>query len=69
MAAAELADKGYGLADHGRIDQALQEKGIEEAGQIDALLPQEIGECLGVDRLLYINVLSYGRQVGVHLKV
>jgi len=69
LARAELADKGYALVDPARIDAALREKGIEEAGQIDALTPQEIGECVGADSLLYINVSSYGRQAGVHLKM
>ena len=69
LARAELADKGYALVDFAQIDAALREKGIEEAGQIESLTPQEIGECVGADGLLYINVLGYGRQVGVHLKM
>jgi len=69
LAAAELADKGYALIDSGRIDQALAERGIQEGGQIEALTPQEIGDLVGADGLLYIKVMSYGRQVGVHLKM
>ena len=69
LARAELADKGYALVDFAQIDAALREKGIEEAGQIESLTPQEIGECVGADGLLYVTVLGYGRQVGVHLKV
>jgi hypothetical protein len=69
LAAAELADKGYALIDFGRIDQALAERGIQEGGQIEALTPQEIGELVGADGLLYVNIMSYGRQVGVHLKM
>ena len=69
LAQAELADKGYALVDSGRIDEALREKGILEAGQIDSLTPQEIGEAVGADGLLYVNVMGYGRQVGVHLKM
>ncbi len=69
LAQAELADRGYALADFGQIDAALREKGIEEAGQIESLTPQEIGESVGADGLLYVNVLSYGRQAGVHLKM
>ncbi len=69
LAQAELADKGYGLVAFSQIDEALREKGIEEAGQIDALTPQEIGESVGADGLLYVNVLSYGRQAAVHLKM
>jgi hypothetical protein len=68
LARAELADRGFGLIDFVQIDAALREKGIEEAGQIESLTPQEIGECLGADGLLYITVLGYGRQMGVHLK-
>jgi hypothetical protein len=69
LAAAELADKGYALIDSGRIDEALAQKGIQEGGQIEALTPQEIGDLVGADGLLYVRVMSYGRQVGVHLKV
>ncbi len=69
LARAELADKGYALVEPDQIDEVLRQKGIEEAGQIDALTPQEIGECLEADTLLYINVSSYGRQAGVHLKM
>jgi hypothetical protein len=69
LARAELADKGYALVDFSQVDAALREKGIEEAGQIESLTPQEIGECVGADGLLYVTVLGYGRQVGVHLKV
>jgi len=69
LAAAELADKGYGLIDFPRIDEALRQRGIQEGGQIEALTPQEIGELVGADGLLYIRVMSYGRQVGVHLKM
>jgi hypothetical protein len=69
LARAALADKGYALIEPARIDEALREKGIEEAGQIEALTPQEIGECVGADGLLFANVLGYGRQAGIHLKV
>jgi hypothetical protein len=69
LAQAELADKGYALVDFSRIDEALKEKGIEEAGMIDALTPQEVGEAVGADGLLYITVSSYGRQAAVHLKL
>jgi hypothetical protein len=69
LAQAELADKGYALVDFSQIDQALREKGIEEAGQIDSLTPQEIGELVGADGLLYTTVSSYGRQAAVHLKL
>ena len=69
LAQAELADKGYALVDFSQIDEALRGKGIEEAGQIEALTPQEIGETVGADGLLYTTVSSYGRQVAVHLKL
>lgn len=42
LAQAELADKGYALVDSGRIDEALREKGILEAGQIDSLTPRKL---------------------------
>jgi len=69
LAHAELADKGYALVDFSQIDQALKEKGIEEAGMIEALTPQEVGEAVGADGLLYITVSGYGRQAAVHLKL
>jgi hypothetical protein len=69
LARAELADRGYALVDSAPMDAALREKGIEEAGQIESLTPQEIGESVGADGLLYVTVLGYGRQVGVHLKM
>ena len=69
LAQAALADKGYALVDFARVDEALREKGIEEAGQIESLTSQEIGESVGADGLLYTTVLTYGRQVGVHLKM
>jgi hypothetical protein len=69
LAQAELADRGYALVDVSWIDEALKEKGIEEAGMIDALTPQEVGEAVGADGLLYITVSSYGRQAAVHLEL
>lgn len=69
LARAELADKKYALVDFNKIDAALQQRGIEEAGQIEALTPHEIGELIGADGLLYIRVMSYGRQVGVHIRM
>jgi hypothetical protein len=69
LAQAELADKGYALVDFSQIDPALREKGIEEAGQIESLTPQEIGELVGADGLLYTTISSYGRQAAVHLKL
>lgn len=69
LARAELADKGYALINFDRIDDTLQQQGIQEAGQIEALTPREIGELIGADGLLYVRVINYGRQVGVHLKM
>ena len=69
LASAEVADKGYALVDPGRIDKALAQRGIQEGGQIEALTPQEIGELVGADGLLYVRVMSYGRMIGVHLKM
>ncbi|MBM4332097.1 MAG: hypothetical protein FJ117_12910 [Deltaproteobacteria bacterium] len=69
LSKAELADKGYALINFQRIDEALAQQGIQEAGQIEALTPQEIGALLGADALLYTRVMSYGRKVGVHIKM
>ncbi|MGB9698734.1 MAG: GNA1162 family protein [Thermodesulfobacteriota bacterium] len=69
LAMAELADKGYKLVEIDRIDEALKEKGIHEGWQIEALTAQEIGKLVGADGLLYIRVMSFGRQIGVHLRM
>jgi len=69
LASAELADRGYALISPSLIDDVLRQQGIDEAGQLMALTPQEIGELVGADGLLYIKVMSYGRQVGVHIKM
>ncbi len=69
LAQAELADKHYALVDFNTIDEALRSRGIQEAGQIESLTPQELGELLKADGLLYSRVLGYGRQVGVHIKM
>ena len=69
LAAAELADRGYALIDPARVDEALAQRGIQEGGQIESLTPQEIGDLLGADSLLYVKVMSYGRQLGVHIKM
>ncbi len=69
LAAAELADKGYNLVPFQQIDKALREKEIQEAGQLESLTSQELGEITGADGLLYTRVMSYGRQMGVHLKM
>lgn len=66
---AELADKGYSLLDFSRIDEALRSQGVQEAGQVESLTPQQLSELLNVDGLFYTRVLSYGRQVGVHIKM
>lgn len=69
LAMAELADKGYNLVDLDWIDKALKDKGILEGGQLEALTAKELGELLGADGLLYIRVMAYGRQIGVHLRM
>lgn len=69
LAMAELADKGYKLVDLDRIDEALKEKGILEGGQLEALTAKEIGDLVGADGLLYMRVMAYGRQIGVHLRM
>ncbi len=66
---AELADKGYALLDFTRIDEALRSQGIQEAGQVESLTSEQLCELLNVDGLFYTRVLSYGRQVGVHIKM
>jgi hypothetical protein len=67
MVKAELADKGYALLDFQQIDEALRSQGIQEAGQVESLTPQQLGELLHADGLLYTKVLGYGRQVGVNI--
>jgi hypothetical protein len=67
LALAELADRGYALIPPDQIDAALLTKGIQEAGMIESMTSQEIGELLNADALLYTRVMSYGRQVGVRI--
>lgn len=69
LARAELADKGYALLDFTQIDEALRSQGIEEAGQVESMTPQQLGELLNADGLFYTKVLGYGRQVGVNLRM
>jgi hypothetical protein len=43
LSQAELADRGYAPINFDFIDETLRQKGIQEAGQIESLTPQEIG--------------------------
>lgn len=51
--------KGYETAPLAFIDGRLREKEIHEAGQVNSLPPQELGNLLGVDALLYAYVTEF----------
>lgn len=55
----KLSLKGYETPALALIDGRLREKGIHEAGQVNALTPQELGNLLGVDALLYACVTEF----------
>ncbi len=55
----KIAAKGYETPDPTTIDRRLQEKGIHEAGQVNALTPQELGKLLRVDAILYTTVTEF----------
>lgn len=54
-----LAQKGYEIPQGSTIDQRLQERDIREAGQLNAVTPQELGKILGTDALLYSTVTEF----------
>ena len=51
--------KGYETPPLAFIDGRLREKEIREAGQVNTLTPQELGNLLGVDALLYAYVTEF----------
>ena len=51
--------KGYETPPLAFIDGRLREKEIREAGQVNTLTPQELGNLLGVDALLYTYVTEF----------
>ena len=51
--------KGYETPASAYIDGRLREKGIHEAGQVNTLTPQELGNLLGADALLYAYVTEF----------
>jgi len=51
--------KGYETPALAFIDGRLREKEIREAGQVNSLTPQELGDLLGVDALLYAYVTEF----------
>lgn len=57
-----ILSKGYVSPPTTGIDHILAQKGIKEAGQLWALTPQEIGNCLNVDALLYSTVTSWNTK-------
>lgn len=67
---ARLMNSGYVVIPLEQIDSILKDKGFNEAGQLNAATPQELGEWLNVDGLFYstleefayINVGFYWRR-------
>ncbi|MCX5918008.1 MAG: DUF799 family lipoprotein [Deltaproteobacteria bacterium] len=51
--------KGYEAPALAFIDGRLRDKEIREAGQVNTLTPQELGNLLGVDALLYAYVTEF----------
>jgi hypothetical protein len=54
-----LSRKGYETPALAFIDGRLREKEIREAGQVNTLTPQELGNLLGADALLYAYVTEF----------
>ena len=55
----KLSMKGYETPALSSIDGLLLEKEIREAGQINSLTPQALGQLLRVDALLYTTVTEF----------
>jgi hypothetical protein len=55
----KVSQKGYETPALAFIDGRLREKGIHEAGQVNTLTPQELGNLLGADALLYAYVTEF----------
>jgi hypothetical protein len=55
----KLSLKGYETPALAFIDGRLRDKDIREAGQVNTLTPQELGNLLGVDALLYAYVTEF----------
>jgi len=55
----KLRRKGYETPALAFIDGRLKEKEIHEAGQVNTLTPQELGNLLGVDALLYTYITEF----------
>jgi hypothetical protein len=55
----KVSQKGYETPALAFIDGRLREKEIREAGQVNTLTPQELGNLLGVDALLYAYVTEF----------
>ncbi len=57
-----LSHKGYQVLSNAEVDALLQEQGISEGGQLPAFTPQELGEILQVDLLLYGTITEFNTK-------
>lgn len=65
-----VLEKGYAAPSPEQIDEELLTMDIREAGQINSLTPQELGELLDVDGLLYTTVLDWSTSyLGVYASI
>jgi hypothetical protein len=62
-----LRGSGFDSMDLKEIDRRLDGLGITDGGQLGAVQPQKLGETLGVQALLYGEVLQFGyTNLGVY---
>lgn len=54
-----LPKRGYKVIPIEAVDELLQKQGITDAGQLSAISPQELGEKLKVDALIYGDLLEF----------
>ena len=55
----KILSKGYRSPPVEEIDSKLERQDIKEAGQLDSMLPEEIGEYMNVDAVLYTTVTEW----------
>lgn len=60
-----LSSKTYELIKLYRIDRLLQERGLTKPEEINRKAPQELGQILGVDALVYGQITHYNRLYAV----
>lgn len=62
-----LREKGYSVKPLADTDDILTRNGISEGGQLNAITPEKLGSELGVDGLVYGDVIEYNFiNIGVY---